>query len=41
MTKEADRRSEKTIQEARSMAATRKYFKRWAEDPTLKGKSER
>jgi hypothetical protein len=36
--KEADGRREKTIQEARSMAMTRKDFRRWTEDPTLKGK---
>jgi hypothetical protein len=30
----------KTIQEARSMA-TRQDFRRWTEDPTLKGKRER
>jgi hypothetical protein len=31
----------KTIQEARSMAMTRKDFRRWTENPTLKGKRER
>jgi hypothetical protein len=31
----------KTIQEARSMAMTRKDFRRWTEDPTLKGKRKR
>jgi hypothetical protein len=29
------------IQEDRSMAMTRKDFRRWTEDPTLKGKRER
>jgi hypothetical protein len=31
----------KTLQEARSMAMTRKDFRKWTEDPTLKGKRER
>jgi hypothetical protein len=31
----------KTVQEARSMAMTRKDFSRWTEDQTLKGKRER
>jgi hypothetical protein len=39
--KEAAGRRAKTIQEARSMAMTRKCFRRWTEDPTLKGKRER
>ena len=39
--KEAAGRRGKTIQEARSMAMTRKDFRRWTEDPTLKGKRER
>jgi hypothetical protein len=41
MTKEAAGRRRKTMQEARSMAITRKDFRRWTEDPTLKGKRER
>jgi hypothetical protein len=39
--KEAAGRRKKTIQEARSMAMTRKDFRRWTEDPTLKGKRGR
>jgi hypothetical protein len=39
--KETAGRRGKTIQEARSMAMTRKDFRRWTEDPTLKGKRER
>jgi hypothetical protein len=39
--KEAAGRRGKTIQEARSMAITRKNLRRWTEDPTLKGKRER
>jgi hypothetical protein len=39
--KEAAGRKGKTIQEARFMAITRKNFRRWTEDPTLKGKRER
>jgi hypothetical protein len=39
--KEAAGRRGKTIQEARSMAMTRQDFRRWTEDPTLKGKRER
>jgi hypothetical protein len=39
--KEAAVRRGKTIQEARSMAMTRKDYRRWTEDPTLKGKRER
>jgi hypothetical protein len=39
--KEAAGRRGKTIQEARSMAMTRKDLRRWTEDPTLKGKRER
>jgi hypothetical protein len=39
--KEAAGRRGKTIQEARSMAMTRKDFRRWTEDPTLRGKRER
>jgi hypothetical protein len=39
--KEAAGRRGKTIQEARSMAMTRKDFRRWMEDPTLKSKRER
>jgi hypothetical protein len=39
--KEAAGRRGKTIQEARSMAVTRKDFRRWTEDPTLKGKRKR
>jgi hypothetical protein len=31
----------KTIEEARSMAMTRKDFRRWTKDTTLKGKRER
>jgi hypothetical protein len=38
---EAAGRRGKTIQEARSMAITRKNLRRWTEDPTLKGKRER
>jgi hypothetical protein len=38
--KEAGRRG-KTIQQARSMAMTRKDFRRCTEKPTLKGKRER
>jgi hypothetical protein len=38
---EAAGRRGKTIQEARSMAMTRKDFRRWTEDPTLKAKRER
>jgi hypothetical protein len=41
MTKAAAGRRGKTIQEARSMAMTRKDFRRWTEDPTLKGKRVR
>jgi hypothetical protein len=41
MTKEAAGRRGKTIQEARSMAMTRQDFRRWTEDPMLKGKRER
>jgi hypothetical protein len=40
-TREAAGRRGKTIQEARSMAMTRKDFRRWTEDPTLKGNRER
>jgi hypothetical protein len=39
--KEAAGRRGKTIQEARSMAMTRKDFIRWTEDPILKGNRER
>jgi hypothetical protein len=39
--KEAAGRRGKTIHEARSMAMTRKDFRRWTEDLTLKGKRER
>jgi hypothetical protein len=39
--KEAAGRRGKTIEEARSMAMTRKDFRRRTEDPTLKGKRER
>jgi hypothetical protein len=39
--KEAAGRRGKTIEKARSMAMTRKDFRRWTEDPTLKGKRER
>jgi hypothetical protein len=39
--REAAGRRGKTIQEARSMAMTRKDISRWAEDPTLKGKRGR
>jgi hypothetical protein len=39
--KEAVGRRGKTIQEARSMAMTRKDSRRWTEDPTLKGKRKR
>jgi hypothetical protein len=39
--KEASGRRGKTIQEARSMAMTRKDFRRWTEDTTLEGKRER
>jgi hypothetical protein len=39
--KEAAGRRRKTIQEARSMAMSRKDFRRWTEDQTLKGKRER
>jgi hypothetical protein len=39
--KEAGGRRGKTIEEARYMAMTRKDFRRWTEDPTLKGKRER
>jgi hypothetical protein len=35
---EADERRGKTIQEAKSKAMTRKDFRRWTEDPNLKGK---
>jgi hypothetical protein len=38
---EAAGRRGKTIQEARCMKMTRKEFRRWTEDPTLKGKRER
>jgi hypothetical protein len=38
--KEATGRRGKRIQEARSMAMTRKDFRRWTEDPTLKGRWE-
>jgi hypothetical protein len=38
--KEAAGRRGKTIQEARSMAMTRKDFRRWTEDPTLKAKGK-
>jgi hypothetical protein len=38
--KEAAGRRGKTIQKARSMTMTRKDFRRWTEDPTLKGKRE-
>jgi hypothetical protein len=38
--KEAAGRSGKTIQKARSMTTTRKDFRRWTEDTTLKGKRE-
>jgi hypothetical protein len=38
--KEASGRWGKKIQEAKSMAMTRKDFRRWTEDPTLKGKRE-
>jgi hypothetical protein len=38
--KEAAGRRGKTIQEARSMARTRKDFRRWTEDHMLKGKRE-
>jgi hypothetical protein len=40
-TKEGAETGEKTKQEARSMARTKKDFRRWTEDPTLKGKRER
>ena len=39
--KEAAGRRGKKIQEVRSMAMTRKDFRRWTEDPMLKGKTER
>jgi hypothetical protein len=39
--KETAGRRGKTIQEARSMAMTRKDSRRWTEDPMLKGKRER
>jgi hypothetical protein len=39
--KEAAGRRGNTIQEARSMAMTRKDFRRWTEDPTLNGRRER
>jgi hypothetical protein len=39
--KAAAGRKGKTIQEATSMAMTRKDFRRWTEDPTLKGRRER
>ena len=39
--KEATGRRGKTRQEARSMAMTRKDFRRWTEDQMLKGKRER
>jgi hypothetical protein len=39
--KEATGRRGKTIQEARSMARTRTDFRRWTENPTLKGKRGR
>jgi hypothetical protein len=39
--KETAERRGKTTDEARSMAMTRKDFRRWTEDPTLKGKRER
>jgi hypothetical protein len=38
--KETAGRRGKTIQEARSMAMTRKDSRRWIEDPRLKGKRE-
>jgi hypothetical protein len=39
--KEAVGRRGKTIHEARSMTMTRKDFRRWTDDPILKGKRER
>jgi hypothetical protein len=39
--KEPAGRRGKTIQEAKSMAMTRKDFRRWTEDTTLKGTRER
>jgi hypothetical protein len=39
--KEAAGKRGKTIEEARSMAMTRKDFRRWTEDQKLKGKRER
>jgi hypothetical protein len=39
--KQAAGRRGKTLQEARSVAMTRKDFRRWTDDPTLKGKRER
>jgi hypothetical protein len=39
--KEAAGRRGKTLREARSMAMTSQDFRRWTEDPTLKGKRER
>jgi hypothetical protein len=41
ISKTAAGRRGKTIQEAKFMAMTRKDFRRWTEDPTLKGKRER
>jgi hypothetical protein len=39
--KEAAGRRGKNTEETRSMAMTRKDFRRWTEDPTLKGKRGR
>jgi hypothetical protein len=39
--KAAAGRRRKTLQEARCIAMTRKDFRRWTEDATLKGKRER
>jgi hypothetical protein len=39
--KEAAGRRGKTIQEARSNVMTRKDFRKWTEDPRLKGKRKR
>jgi hypothetical protein len=39
--KETAGRRGKTIEEARSMAVTRKDCRRWTEDQTLKGKRKR
>jgi hypothetical protein len=39
--KERAGKRRKTMQKATSMAMTRKDFRRWTEDPTLKGKRKR